>query len=130
MSGAAPRARILIVEDEPGIRANLARFLKLEGFEVLQAADGREGLALAQAHAPTLALVLCDVMMPGLSGFEVLDALHQDEATRVLPLLFVSASAEPERLDEAVARGACGYVTKPYSFPELIVQVRRHLRAV
>jgi CheY-like chemotaxis protein len=118
-------ARILIIEDETSIRENLRRFLHLEGFTVLEAADGPAGVALATDELPDL--ILCDVMMPGCDGFSVLAQLQAQVATRNLRLLFLSASAEKERLQQAMEMGALGYVTKPFVIPELLALIRRHL---
>lgn len=103
-------ARILLIEDEREIRANLRRFLVLEGHEVVEAGSGEAGLALARE----VDLVLCDVVMPGLDGFAVLDRLRRDPATASLPFVFITASAEEEVRARAVQCGADGYVIKPF----------------
>jgi CheY-like chemotaxis protein len=78
--------KILIIEDEPEMRRNLATILRLERFEPVTAANGEQGLKLARDQAPDL--VLCDVMMPGISGYDVLKALHQDPAVAKSRLFF------------------------------------------
>jgi len=120
-------ARILIIEDEAQIRDNLVRFLRLEGYEVAFAEDGVAGLKAIRAAPPEL--VICDFMMPGMDGFAVLAALQADDALRQLPFIMLSASAEPERLAQAVAMGARAYVTKPFRFAELRELLHRHLSA-
>jgi len=120
-------ARILIIEDEVQIRDNLVRFLRLEGHEVAFAEDGVAGLQAIQAATPEL--VICDFMMPRMDGFAVLAALRSDKALRQLPFIMLSASAEPERLDTAVAMGASAYVTKPFRFAEMRELLRQHLPA-
>lgn len=111
-------AHILIIDDEAPIRGNLARFLKLEGHRISEAADGRTGLALALGpDAPDL--ILCDVMMPGLTGFEVLAALQAQPGRRPAPFVFLSASAETERLQQALHDGAAAYITKPFNLQQL-----------
>ncbi len=110
-------ARILVIDDEAPIRENLVRFLVLEGHQVLQAADGRMGLEAIRAHKPDF--ILCDVMMPHMDGFEVLAATHADPALRGIPFVFLSASAEPEKLEAALKQGATGYVTKPFNLASL-----------
>ena len=109
--------RVLVIEDEASIRANLVRFLRLEGCETFEAPDGEAGLSLALEMQPDL--ILCDVMMPVRDGLEVLDALRADERTRLVPFYFLSASAEPERLDLALSKGAMGYLTKPFNLNQL-----------
>ncbi|MEO7105156.1 MAG: response regulator [Rhodoferax sp.] len=110
-------ARILVIDDEAPIRENLVRFLVLEGHQVLQAADGRLGLDAIRTHKPDF--ILCDVMMPQMDGFEVLAATHADPALRGIPFVFLSASAEPEKLEAALQQGATGYVTKPFNLAHL-----------
>ena len=118
-------ARILIIEDEPHIRDNLVRFLKLEGHAVSFANDGLAGLE-AIRNTP-LELVICDFMMPRMNGFEVLAALQADALLRRLPFIMLSASAEPERLQQALALGACAYVTKPFQLAALRTLIERNL---
>lgn len=118
-------ARILVIEDETPIRVNLMRFARLEGHEAIEAADGAAGLAAAREHRPDL--IFCDVMMPQLSGLEVLAALQLEPALRKIPFVFLSASAESERLEEALRLGASGYVTKPFNFAQLQAVLKQHL---
>ncbi len=115
--------RILVIEDDREIRANLLRFLRLEGHETFEAEHGEAGLALA----PGADLVLCDVMMPGLDGFGVLARLRADPATRAVPLVFVTASAEREVLELALAQGADGVVIKPFDLAALRATIARAL---
>ena len=110
-------ACILVIDDEAPIRENLVRFLVLEGHQVMQAADGRLGLDAIRTHKPDF--ILCDVMMPHMDGFEVLAATHADPALRGIPFVFLSASAEPEKLEAALKQGATGYVTKPFNLASL-----------
>ncbi len=118
-------ARIQIIEDEMQIRDNLARFLRLEGHVAACAADGVAGLEAIRAEPP--ALVICDFMMPRMDGFAVLAAMQADATLRDLPFIMLSASAEPERLQQAVTMGACAYVTKPFQLAEMRVLLRRYL---
>lgn len=119
-------ARILVIEDEAPIRANLLRFVRLEGHVALEAVDGLSGLQAARAHLPDL--VFCDVMRPQMNGLEVLEALQDDAVLRRIPFIFLSASAEPEKLEEALRLGASGYVTKPFNFARLQAILKQHLR--
>lgn len=112
-------ARLLIIEDEALVRDNLVRFLKLEGHTVVEAMHGEEGLALASQPGHGFDMILCDVMMPRLDGFGVLAALQQGNLLGNIPFVFLSASAEPERLEEALKRGASAYVTKPFHLQQL-----------
>ncbi len=118
-------ARILVIEDEAPIRANLVRFVTLEGHDAQEAADGRAGLDAALAQPPDL--IFCDVMMPQMNGLEVLAALQLEVRLQRVPFVFLSASAEPERLEEALRLGASGYVTKPFNFAQLRAVLQQHL---
>ena len=116
-TGDARPSRVLVIDDETPIRDNLVRFLRLEGYQVLDAADGAAGLAAALHDTPDL--ILCDVMMPRMTGFEVLAQLQASAAHRHIPLIFLSASAEPEKLEEGLRMGARNYVTKPFNLAVL-----------
>ena len=118
-------ARILVIEDEASIRANLLRFVRLEGHDALEAADGQAGLQAVKDHRPEL--IFCDVTMPKMTGMAVLAALQLDPALQQIPFIFLSASAEPERLDEALRLGASGYVTKPFNLSQLRAVLHQYL---
>lgn len=115
--------RILIVDDDPNLRSVLAKALKKAGFAVLEAGDGAAGLA---AHrADPVDLLILDVMMPELSGFEVLKALRpQDD----VPVLMLSAEGQERRRVEGFRLGADDYLVKPFSVDELLGRVRAILR--
>ncbi len=122
---ALPPQRILVVDDDPGIRALCAAVLGADGYEVIQAADGREGFARAVSAPPDL--VLLDVNMPVLDGFGLAVALRNDERTRDLPLVFVTGEAEPEVEGHAYDVGALGFFAKPFEPSALAELVRRVL---
>jgi CheY-like chemotaxis protein len=115
-------ARVLIIEDELDIRANLGRFLKLEGHDVSEAADGIEGVEKALAYPPQL--ILCDVSMPRLDGYGVLERLRGNSRTRDIPFVFISASVEPGKQARGVEMGARAYVTKPFNLAAMRELVR------
>lgn len=119
-------ARILVIEDEAAIRANLLRFLRLEGHTPLEASNGRAGLVLALAEKPDL--IFCDLMMPLMTGNEVLAAIQLEPQLRATPFFFLSASAEPELLERALQMGASGYLTKPFSLAQLRAVLQHHLQ--
>ena len=118
------RARILIVEDEEPLRMALGDALRAEGFEVLEAADGERGLELALREGPDL--VLLDLMLPGLDGFQVLKRLRADRLTS--PVLILSARGEEWDRIQGFEVGADDYVVKPFSMRELLLRIRGHLR--
>jgi CheY-like chemotaxis protein len=110
--------RVLLIEDEAPIRANLRRVLGMEGYDVVEASDGLQGLKMARTLLPDV--ILCDVMMPELDGFGVLKALRAEEATAAILFVFLSASAEQSDLQNGLALGACRYVTKPFNLQHLL----------
>ena len=118
-------SRILIIEDEDAIRANLRRFLRMEGYEVVEAADGRAGVEAARAHLPDL--IICDLMMPELDGFAVLKAVRGDPVTRGIAFCFLTASAEKDTRQTGLARGADEYITKPFELGEMRKVIARLL---
>lgn len=119
--------KVLVIEDEAPIRENLQRFLRFEGYEVVAAENGAHGLELARSALPDL--ILCDVMMPELTGFQVLDALLRDSDWRRVPFVFLTASAEKDSIERGVEMGALAYVTKPFDLIELAGKLRQWLDA-
>jgi len=102
--------RILLVEDDRFLRRACEGSMRQRGFTVLTATDGEEGLRLARAEAPDL--ILLDMLMPKLSGLEVLRALKAEEGTRVIPVLVLSNSSREGDMQEAMKLGAVGYLVK------------------
>ena len=101
--------KILVVDDNATNRLVLVKVLEKEGYQVLEAVDGYEGVEMAQSSHPDL--ILLDVMMPGRDGFEVCRALKADEATSHVPIIFLSAKTEADDLDTAFAAGGCDYIS-------------------
>src|SRR5262249_30219185 len=97
-------SRILLIEDEAPIRLTLSRFLRMEGWEVLTAEDGAKGVALALAELPDL--IICDLLMPELDGYQVLSSLRSDPRTESIPFLLLTASAGQEEHEAGLQRGA------------------------
>jgi two-component system phosphate regulon response regulator PhoB len=104
---------LLIAEDEEGIRALVKMTLARNKYEILEAVDGEEALALAREHRPQL--ILLDVMMPGLSGFEVCRALKDDPITAQATVVMLSARTQEADREQGMASGADDYFTKPFS---------------
>jgi DNA-binding response OmpR family regulator len=109
---AGVRRRILVVDDEPAIRALCRVNLNVSGMEVIEAADGETALQLARAESPDL--ILLDVMLPGATGWDVAAELSGAAATRDIPVIFLSAMADTGDLERGRQHGAVGYVTKPF----------------
>jgi two-component system phosphate regulon response regulator PhoB len=126
VSEAPPRERILVVDDEPDIVALVVYHLAKDGFRVSSAANGPDALASARREHP--ALIVLDLMLPGLSGFEVLEQLRADDDTRDIAVLMLTArKEEPDRI-KGLSLGADDYLTKPFSPQELVLRVRAILR--
>jgi DNA-binding response OmpR family regulator len=115
---------ILVIEDEPDLRAGLQHNLELEGFKVLTAADGREGLR--KAKEGQAALILLDLMLPGMPGLEVLK--HLRETGREIPVIIVSAKGQDRDKVQGLELGADDYLTKPFGLSELLARIRAVLR--
>jgi two-component system, sensor histidine kinase and response regulator len=122
-SGRAPV--VLVVDDQPANVRVVGQLLTRAGFDVVPALSGEEGLALATESAPDL--VLLDMRMPGLTGFDVLQALQLLEGTREVPVIFLTADDERESLTRAFAAGAVDYIVKPFVAEELLSRVRTHI---
>ena len=118
--------KILIVEDEQGIRDTLQDILKLAGYEVLIACDGKVGYDVIVENQPDL--VLCDVNMPELGGFELLEAVNQRFKDEVIPpFLFLTAKVEVESLRYGMSLGADDYIFKPFASSDILKTVRLRL---
>ncbi len=118
--------RILIVDDDEDIRAYLEVTLELAGFEVVQAVDGETGLQAAFDQHPSL--IVLDVMMPGLDGLEVLRRLRADARTSHLPVILLTAKAQPDDTIAGLDVGADDYVTKPFEAEVLVARIHAALR--
>lgn len=116
-------ARILLVEDDPSIREVVTMGLRAAGFEVEAAADGEAGLARWRATAPDL--VLLDVMLPRLDGYEVCRAIRRESTT---PVVMLTARGDTIDVVVGLESGADDYVRKPFEMPELVARVRAALR--
>ncbi len=121
-----PKPKILVIEDERSLVEVLSCNLEREGFEVLVAYDGQEGLRQAQLKLPDL--IVLDLMLPNKPGLEVCHELRLGQRTREIPIIMVTAKAEES--DELVgfATGADDYVTKPYSMKVLVQRIKKELR--
>lgn len=121
--------RILVVDDEPVNRQALEAQLSALGHTFFEAADGFKALQwIAAQGAPDM--LLLDVMMPGMSGYEVLDALRKNYTPAQLPVLLMTAKAQEKDLVEGFARGASDYILKPYSFAEVSARINHHAKLV
>ncbi|MDF2440520.1 MAG: two-component system, cell cycle response regulator [Abditibacteriota bacterium] len=118
-------SRVLVAEDDSEISTLISLTLRMEGYDVLQARDGAQALALVREERPDL--VLLDVMMPHLSGYEVARQLQDDPNTVTIPIIFVTAKHEME--DRVLGLSmSVDYICKPFAVPELLARVRAALR--
>ena len=122
------RPTVLLVEDEPAQREMLAYNLEAEGFDVIIADNGEDGLILVDENDPDL--IVLDWMMPQLSGIEVCRRLKSNSKTRQIPVIMLSARAEEVDRVRGLETGADYYVVKPYSVIELMARVKAHLRRI
>ncbi|HVF39240.1 MAG TPA: response regulator transcription factor [Gemmatimonadaceae bacterium] len=120
------KLRILVVDDEPEIVALVAYHLTTSGYEVVTAADGQEALAAARQNR--MALVILDLMLPDMSGFQVLSALRANPRTRDAAVLMLTALREDADRIRGLSLGADDYLTKPFNPEELVLRVRAILR--
>lgn len=109
--------RILIIEDNTDIRENLEEYLMLCDFDVVIAQDGEVGLAKIQEKRPHL--ILCDIAMPKMDGFQVLEQIKSDKKTATIPFVFITSSAQKKDLEKGMSVGADAYLTKPFQMQEL-----------
>ena len=118
--------KILLIEDEPGIRMTVSLMLKAEGYDVTTAPGGRQGLEAARSNAPDL--ILCDVNMPEMDGFQVLEELHKEPELAVTPFIFLTARTDRSDLRRGMTLGADDYLTKPFTRDELLEAVTTRIR--
>lgn len=114
--------KILVVDDDEHILRSLSQYLELEDFNVVSASSGPEALALFQQEKPDL-LVL-DVMMPGMDGFQVLETLRKDPETAGVPVLMLTARDQHNDILKGYQMGATSYLVKPFNLDELVEAIR------
>lgn len=113
--------KLLIADDEPGVRRLVRMTLESESYEILEASDGAEALALVREHKP--ALVFLDVMMPEMSGVEVCAQLKSDPETSQITIIMLTAKAQEADREAGTGAGADDYFTKPFSPLALLTKV-------
>lgn len=116
--------KVLVVDDEKNIRENIVEILELNGYEVLSAENGKQGVEVFYEFKPDF--VLCDIMMPELDGYGFLEKIKSDENNKDIPIVFLSAKAEKEEHDYALSKGANDYMMKPFKISDLINMLQRY----
>jgi CheY-like chemotaxis protein len=124
-AGIANKATILIVDDVPKNIQVLGHVLNKHDYLIAAATDGHKALAMVADVKPDL--ILMDIMMPDMDGFEACRRLKSDPATRLIPIILLTAKTASEDIVQGFALGAVDYVTKPFSAPELIARVKTHV---
>lgn len=116
------RSRVLIVEDEPNILESLRFILQRADFDIDTAPDGTE--ALRQLGRKTYSALILDLMLPGISGFDVLRSVRSDKSLETLPVIVLSAKGQAADREAAETTGATAFITKPFSNADVIERVR------
>ena len=114
---------ILVIEDELFLRQNIKTILELKGYVCHEASHGAEGIDVLNNIIPDL--ILCDVMMPGIDGFGVLEFVKSKESLKEIPFIFLTARADTQDRDKAFEMKATDYITKPFSIAELIGSIEK-----
>lgn len=120
------RPKVLVVDDHPSSRMTAVSLLAIEGYEVLEAENGQAALEIVEVAAPDL--ILLDVMMPGIDGYEVCRRLKQDEHTRLTPIVFVTALNDRRARLKGIEAGGDDFLSKPFDQLELSARVRSLVR--
>lgn len=116
---------ILIIEDDPVLRENTQELIELSGFKVSAASNGKIGVERALDLKPDL--IVCDIMMPELDGYGVIEQLSKNESTKHIPFIFLSAKTERQDIRKGMNLGADDYITKPFTEDELISAIESRL---
>ncbi len=116
--------KILFIEDEPTLQKTIGEVLKQEGYEVTSALDGESGLRMAQSQKPDL--ILLDLVLPRMHGFEVLKGLKGDKETQNIPIIVLTNLEEMTDIDKAIELGATTYLVKAqYSLEEVVDKIKK-----
>ncbi len=117
--------KILLIEDDQVLRENTAELLELSNFKVITASNGIEGIDLANSQHPDV--IVCDIMMPKMDGYSVLEHLSEDRKTKYIPFIFLSAKTERQDVRKGMNLGADDYITKPFTEDELISAIESRI---
>lgn len=117
----------LVLEDDDAVRLLVQKLLESDGFTVVTAADGLEGLLKLEELRPDV--ILCDVMMPNLDGMTFTRAVKKNPGTRSVPIIFLTAKTDTRTVADGISAGAKFYLTKPFNHAELLAKVRKAIGA-
>jgi DNA-binding response OmpR family regulator len=125
MTTITPKSKILVIEDELAIRENIVELLEMAGHEVLSAENGQLGVNLAIKELPSL--ILCDVMMPEMNGYQTIEKLQENPVTKTIPFIFLTASIGELNAIQGLSLGADSYIEKPCQPDILLAFVQQRL---
>jgi len=117
---------ILLIEDNNEILENFTEFLEIEGYKILRTSNGEQGIELAMKFIPDL--IICDVLMPEMDGYEVLHSLLEASATSQIPFIFSTSMSERVERAEALSLGADDYIIKPFDMDVLLEMIKTWLK--
>ncbi|MEW6094912.1 MAG: response regulator [bacterium] len=112
------KRKIVLIDDNTSFVDVISRFLTLKKFEVFIAYDGTEGIKTVSKYMPDV--ILLDIMMPGLTGYEVCKKLKKTAKTKHIPIIFLTVRSRPEDIEKGYKFGGAHYITKPFNYPELM----------
>ena len=118
--------KILIIEDDPSVRELIKDLLEANNYKVLSASDGTNGILIGEKEKPNL--IICDIMMPKLSGFEVIESLKKNPELNSIPFIFLTAKTEMSDIREGMELGADDYITKPFRAVNLLKAIETRLK--
>lgn len=117
--------RVLTVDDSRTMLGMLRKALEGAGYDVIQGADGVEGLEVLQAASPSPDAIITDINMPRMDGFELIEAVRKLDQFRHIPIIVLTTESDPEKKARARAAGATGWIIKPFSADSLVAAIRR-----
>lgn len=120
-----PNVRILIIEDDVCILENMAELLELEGYRVITASNGRDGLKKIKDHIPDL--IICDLLMPKMDGLTLLQILGNHAELKKIPFIFSSAKSEKKDIKKGLDSGADDFLVKPFELEDLLASIKKCL---
>ncbi len=120
--------KILVIEDDNSVRENIDVLLAEEGYKVFSAGNGKDGLKIARQELPHL--IICDIMMQGIDGYQVLKELSTDAETRTIPFIFLTAKVEKNDIRKGMNLGADDYLFKPFDADDLLAAIASRLKRI
>lgn len=125
-NGVQENKRLLLIDDDPNLILLVKDYLEFRGYEVITAENGREALLVLEQEVPDM--IICDVMMPEMDGYALVEHVRQDQKTSWIPVLFLSAKGQSQDRVKGLSTGADVYMVKPFEPEELVAQVESSLK--